>query len=143
METWTGDFSKMLETRRIRVLAPYSRSLFFNDKGRERGLSAELVREYERSLNKKDRRELRNRPLTVFLIPLTRDRLIEDVAKGRGHRETSRKRRPVSPSSTSWRRRIEAPGSRSYRRRFLKVSSVDDLAGRTVHVGASSSYHEH
>jgi hypothetical protein len=34
---WTGDFDKMLEYRRIRVLVPHSRTLYFNDKGRERG----------------------------------------------------------------------------------------------------------
>jgi len=30
---WTGDFDQMLERRRIRVLVPFSRSLYFNDKG--------------------------------------------------------------------------------------------------------------
>jgi len=47
-KTWTGDFDVMLENRVIRVLAPYSRSLYFNDKGRERGLSADTVRDFER-----------------------------------------------------------------------------------------------
>ena len=36
---WTGDFDKMLERRMIRVYAPFSRSLYFSDKGRERGLA--------------------------------------------------------------------------------------------------------
>ena len=40
---WTGDFDAMLERRLIRVYVPYSRSLYFIDKGRERGLGAELV----------------------------------------------------------------------------------------------------
>jgi len=50
---WTGDFDKMLERRMIRVYAPYSRSLYFNDRGRERGLAVELVRDWERYLNTK------------------------------------------------------------------------------------------
>src|SRR5262245_18811244 len=33
---WYGDFDRMLERPMIRVDAPYSRSLYFNDKGRER-----------------------------------------------------------------------------------------------------------
>lgn len=37
---WKGDFNGMLERRVIRVLAPYSRTLFFNDKGHERGVTA-------------------------------------------------------------------------------------------------------
>ena len=45
---WTGDFDKMLERRVIRVYAPFSRSLYFNDKGRERGIAVELVRDWER-----------------------------------------------------------------------------------------------
>ncbi len=49
---WTGDFDQLLERRRIRVAVPYSRSLYFVDKGRERGMSAELVRDFERWLNK-------------------------------------------------------------------------------------------
>jgi hypothetical protein len=40
---WTGDFDQMLERRLIRVHIPYSRSLYFIDKGHERGLSVELV----------------------------------------------------------------------------------------------------
>src|SRR5262245_60490518 len=44
---WKGDFDGMLERRTIRVLVPYSRTLFFNDKGRERGVTAELVRHWE------------------------------------------------------------------------------------------------
>lgn len=32
--SWTGDFNGMLERRMTRVLVPYSRSLYFNDKGR-------------------------------------------------------------------------------------------------------------
>jgi hypothetical protein len=39
---WTGDFDRMLKRRLIRVDLPYSRSLYFLDKGRERGLGAEL-----------------------------------------------------------------------------------------------------
>jgi hypothetical protein len=33
---WRGDFDALLERRMIRVLVPYSRTLFFVDKGRER-----------------------------------------------------------------------------------------------------------
>ena len=55
---WTGDFDKMLERRMIRAYAPYSRSLYFNDKGRERGLSAELIRDFERWLNQKYAKQL-------------------------------------------------------------------------------------
>ena len=32
---WTGDFDGLIERRVIRVLSPYSRSLYFNDRGRQ------------------------------------------------------------------------------------------------------------
>src|SRR5512134_2157211 len=66
-EPWTGDFDKMLERRIIRVLVPYSRTLYYVDKGHERGLTADLAREFERYINKRYAKQLGNRPLTVFL----------------------------------------------------------------------------
>src|SRR5262245_3704100 len=81
---WTGDFNAMLERRVIRVLAPYSRTLFFVDKGRERGLTAELARDFERYVNKKYAKQLQKRPVTVVLIPTTRDKLLTKVAEGLG-----------------------------------------------------------
>jgi len=39
---WTGDFDKLLQRRMLRVFAPFSRSLYFNDQGRERGLVDEI-----------------------------------------------------------------------------------------------------
>jgi hypothetical protein len=33
---WKGDFDAMLERRLIRVIVPYSRTLYFNDKGQKK-----------------------------------------------------------------------------------------------------------
>ena len=74
----------MLERRAIRVIVPYSRTLYFNDKGRQRGITADFVRDFERYLNEKYAKQLRNRPLTIVIIPGTRDRMFQDVANGRG-----------------------------------------------------------
>jgi hypothetical protein len=40
VKPWTGDFDQMIERRAVRVLVPYSRTLYYNDAGHERGLSA-------------------------------------------------------------------------------------------------------
>ena len=74
----------MLERRIIRVLVPYSRTLYTVDKGHERGLTAELVREFERYVNKSYAKQLGKRPLTVVIIPTSRDQLLPGVAQGRG-----------------------------------------------------------
>ena len=81
-KAWTGDFDKMLERRMIRVYAPFSRSLYFNDKGRERGLAVELVRDWERYINFKYAKQLGKRPLTVYIGPATRDKLLPYVSDG-------------------------------------------------------------
>src|SRR5215813_14216474 len=79
---WQGDFDQMLERRIIRVLIPYSRTLFFNDNGRERGITAENVRDFERYLNQKYAKQLGKRPLTIFLIATTRDKLFRQLNAG-------------------------------------------------------------
>ena len=81
---WKGDFDGMIKRRHIRFLVPYSRTLYFNDKGRERGLIADNARDFERFINQKYKKELANRPITVYLVPTTRDELLQKVAAGRG-----------------------------------------------------------
>src|SRR5262245_5249274 len=78
----TCDFDKLLERRMLRVYAPFSRSLYFNDKGRERGLAVELVRDWERYINLKYAKQLGKRPLTIYIAPATRDKLLPDLAAG-------------------------------------------------------------
>ena len=143
---WTGDFDAMLKRRMIRVAAPYSRSLYYSDKGRERGLAAELVRDFERWLNQKYAKELGKRPLTVYLVPATRDRLLPDVAGGLADvavgnltvtEERLRVVDMVSPAGVRDVREVLVTGPTS-----PPVPSLDDLAGRTVHVRLASSYHE-
>ena len=142
---WSGDFDGMLERRMIRVLVPYSPTLYYNDKGHDRGITAELVRDFERYINKKHARKLGKRPITVYIIPATRDALITDVVKGLGDiaagnlTETParlklvdfvapRDRKPVSEVV------MTGPTSPT-------IASVDDLAGKRVHVRKSSSYY--
>ena len=82
-----GDFDAMVERRVIRVLAPHSRTLYFNENGRERGISADLVRDFEQCLNKKYKKQLGKRPITVVIIPTTRDQLLQRHGGGpRRHR---------------------------------------------------------
>src|SRR5262249_13713451 len=81
-QPWLGDFDGMVERRLVRVLVPYSRTLYFNDKGAQRGLTAAAVRDFERFLG--DKLKLRGRLVTVVAMPTTRDRLIQGLVEGRG-----------------------------------------------------------
>ncbi len=145
VKAWTGDYDKMVERRMIRVLVPYSRSLYFNDKGRERGLTADLVRDFERYINQKHRKALGKRPITVYIIPTTRDKLLSQVAEGFGDiaagnlTETEDRRKVVDFAEPLEGEVSElvVTGPKS-----PTIASVDDLAGKTVHVRKASSYYE-
>jgi len=142
---WMGDFDAMLKRRMIRVLVPYSRTLYFTDKGHVRGLAAELVHDFERYLNKKYKAQLKKRPLTVFLIHTPRDRLLPDLVAGLGDiavgnlTETEERLQLVdfvAPKDRKPMFEVVLTGPKSPR-----LTSVDDLAGKTVHVRGSSSYY--
>jgi membrane-bound lytic murein transglycosylase MltF len=143
---WQGDFEQMLERRIIRVLIPYSRTLFFNDNGRERGLTAENVRDFERYLNQKYAQQLGKRPLTVFLIAATRDKLFTQLNAGLGDIaagdliETEAWLKLVdfvAPQDTTPVQELLATGPTA-----PALTTFDDLAGKTVHVRSATSYAE-
>jgi len=143
---WTGDFDQMLERRMIRVLAPYSRSLYFNDKGRERGISADTVRDFERWINRKYATTLGKRPLTIYIIPTTREKLLPEIVKGMGDvaignltvtEERLKVADFVSPEGSRNMKELVVTGPQS-----PAIASLDDLSGKTVHVRKTSSYYE-
>ena len=144
---WTGDFDRMLERRMIRVYAPFSRSLYFNDRGRERGLAVELVRDWERYLNIKYAKPLGKRPLTIYIGPATRDRLLPYVADGLADvaignltvTEERLKTVDFVPGDEGRRsiNEVVVTGPKS-----PELKTVDDLAGKRVHVRKASSYAE-
>ena len=142
---WKGDFDGMLELRRVRVLAPFSRTFFFNELGRERGYSADLVRVVEKYLNTKLAGQLGKRPLTFVFIPTTREKLISGVVDGIGDIAVNL---GVSESRKQLVDFITAPDAPLLAEVVLTgptapaIATIDDLAGKTVHARPSSLYHE-
>jgi membrane-bound lytic murein transglycosylase MltF len=146
IEHWTGDFDAMVERRIVRVLVPYSRTLYFSDKGRERGITADTVRDFEQYINRKYAKTLGKRPVTVLIAPTTRDRLLPDVAAGLGDiaagnlTATDERRKLVdfvAPPDQKPASEIVLTGPRS-----PAIAVAGDLSGKTVHVRKASSYHE-
>jgi len=143
---WTGDFNAMLDRRIIRFLVPYSRTLYFVDNGQERGLSAELARDFERYVNTKYASQLGNRPLTIALIPTTRDKLLPNLLAGLGDISAG------NITATDERLKIVdfiAPRDRKPVRELVvtgpsapPLATIDDLAGKEVYTRASTSYYE-
>jgi len=81
-ESYFADLDGLLERRYIRVLTTYNRTNFFLAGGRLRGFEYDLIKEYQKELNREaTRRELQ----VVFeFIPVARDRLIPDLIAGYG-----------------------------------------------------------
>ncbi len=143
---FTKDFDQMLERRVIRVLVPYSRSLYFNDNGHEMGITAENVRDFERWINRKYAKTLARRPVTVLIIPTTRDKLLPEVVSGLGDiavgnlTMTAERLKTVdfvAPAKQPGIRELIVTGPKS-----PAIASTDDLADKTVHVRKASSYYE-
>jgi membrane-bound lytic murein transglycosylase MltF len=143
---WTGDFDAMLERRVVRVLVPYSRSLYYVDKGRERGITAGLARDFELFLNRKYAKQLGKRPVTVMLIPTSRDKLLSGVVAGLGDiaagnlTATDERRKLVdfvTPTGHDPMHEVLVTGPNA-----AIITTLDDLSGKTVHLRAATSYHE-
>jgi membrane-bound lytic murein transglycosylase MltF len=142
---WKGDFDGMLERRVMRVYVPYSRTIYFVDKGRERGAAADLIRQLERWLNKKHAKALGKRPLTILVVVSTRDKLLADLTEGRADiavgnikvlDELLKSVDFVAPDDKAVSIEVLATGPAS-----PAIASLDDLSGKTVHVRKVSSYY--
>jgi len=133
----------MLERRLVRVLVPYSRTLYFNDKGAQRGLAADSIKDFEVYLNKKYK--LKNRPITVVALPTTREQLLVGLLDGVGDLA-------VGNLTITHERGKRIDFSEPVRRNIVEIvvtgpassqlASTDDLAGQEVHVRRSSSYYD-
>jgi membrane-bound lytic murein transglycosylase MltF len=146
---WTGDLDEMIKRRVIRVLTTYSKTGFFLDQGVPRGATFDLARLFEEDLDKKlsPKRKPSEKHLKVrvVFIPVGRDQLLSALAAGKGDIAaasltiTEERRKvvdftaPVYPNVSE----VVVSGPES-----PAVSSVDDLAGKTVFVRPSSSYFE-
>jgi len=146
VKPWRGDFDAMLERRVIRVLVPFSRTLYFNDRGQERGLTADFARDFERFINKTYASKLDKRPVTVVMIPTTRDRLLPALNEGLGDiaagnltvtDERLKQADFVTASARKPTRELILTGPKS-----PALSTLDDLSDKTVHVRRHSSYYE-
>ena len=143
---YVGDFDTMLKRRIIRVLVPYSRTLFFNDMGRERGITADNFREFEGYLNKKYYNKSHKIPFTVAFIPTPRDRLIPGIIEGQGDiaagNLTATDMRLKQVDFVAPKEQGKVSELILTRKQDPPIAGVEQLSGRTVDVRKSSSYFE-
>ncbi len=141
-QRWTGDFDGMAERHLIRALVPYSKTFYFLDGADQRGLTYELLREFEKYINKK----LRKRTLRIRLvvIPTKRDRLLPALVEGVG--DIAAGNLTITPER---KKRVDFSGPHLTgvdeiivtAPKAPPIQSIDDLAGKEIHVRESSSYY--
>ena len=79
---WKGDFEAMKKRRIIRALVPYSKTFYYVEKGRPRGISYEVFKAFEDDLNKKLKSKVIK--VNVIFLPVGRDELISRLTDGWG-----------------------------------------------------------
>ena len=143
IKPWVGDFDGMAKRRIIRALVVYSKTFYFLDKGRQRGATYELLKQFEKLVNQK--LKTKTLKLRVLFIPVRRDQLIPWLVDGRGDIAaanltiTPQRQNQVDFSDPliSGVRELLVSGPAA-----APVKNLEDLAGKEIHVRPSSSYYE-
>lgn len=143
-EPWKGDLQEMLERRVVRAAVARSGFFYYIRDGRERGVTSDFLRVFEKRLNQRFGLRGTNR-VNVVAIPMTRDRLIRAVTDGRadiataGLTITPDRERKVD-FSEPWVSDVREVVITSPLAR--QIDNLEDLAGRQVVVRGSSSYYQ-
>ena len=144
LRPWTGDWDGIVKRRALRVLVTYSRTMYFVDKGTQRGITYDAFKGFEDDINKK----LKSKALRfhVVFIPTPRNELIPALREGRGDvaaanltiTEARDKLIDFSEPLLTGVKELVVTGPRS-----PAIATLDDLSGQEVYVRKSSSYWEH
>jgi len=140
---WSGDFDGMAERHLIRALVPPSKTFYFLDGADQRGLTYELLKEFETYLNKQLKRNALK--IKVVVIPTKRDRMLPALVEGLGDIAAGnltitperQKKVDFSAPHLTGVDEIIITGSAS-----PPLKTLDDLSGKEIYVRKSSSYYE-
>lgn len=143
LRPWTGDFDGMVKRRMIRVLLPYNKTFYFLDGARQRGISYEALKQFEKRVNGDLGKKTMK--VQVIFIPTARDRLFPDLQGGVGDIAvgnltiTAERKKHVDFSHPFYRgvNEIIVTGPSC-----PPLETLEDLSGREIHVRVSSSYYE-
>ena len=135
-------FAQMLELRTIRALVVYNKTNYFIDGAKQKGISYDLLKSFEQKINE----DLGSRHLKihVIFIPVARDQLIPALLEGRG--DIAVANITISPERME-RVDFSEPLLKNVQEFLVtgpntgQLTSVDQLAGKIVHVRKSSSYY--
>lgn len=135
---------EMVTSGSIRALVVYSKTSYFLDGIVQRGLSYDSLREFESFINRK--MKTGNIKVHVIFLPVTRNQLIPALQKGLGDIAvanltiTPDRQQQVDFSIPSMSDVSEMLVTSADSK--LQPSSLEELAGRVIHVRESSSYYQ-
>ncbi len=141
---WTGDYDGMQKRRMIRMLVPYSKTIYFIDRGKQLGTAVEFGQALETWINKGKKNEIEK--VKIAYVPMARSQLIPALIAGQG--DIIAADLTVTPARqelidftdpfASGVKEVVVTGPAAE-----PLSSLDDLGGKEVYVRKSSSYREH
>ena len=82
LKAWAGDLDGMKDRRVVRILVPYSKTIYFIDKGEELGTAVELGEALSEWLNKGKAKEIDR--IRIGFVPTPRDKLLTALNDGLG-----------------------------------------------------------
>jgi membrane-bound lytic murein transglycosylase MltF len=141
---WTGDLDGMLDRGMIRIAIPFGLTTYFLDGPDQRGLTYDLVMQFEQFLKKRLGKPASR--LTAVILPTSRDRLLPMVRDGQadiaaGTLTITPERLALVDFSDPLRsdvREVLVTGPAA-----PEVATAAELVGVAVHVRPSSSFYEH
>ena len=143
-EPFKGDLNEIRARRFIRVLVSYCKTNYFFDHGKPRGFEYELLKAYEKFLNKKEK--IRYAKTKMIFVPVPFNQLFQALNKGRGDIAAA------SLTITPERQKIVS-FTKPYiprvheivvlNKKIKDVHSVEDLSNKMVYVRKGSSYLTH
>ena len=141
-QRWTGDYEELAERRFLRVLVPFSRTLYYLDGPEQKGIAYETLRELEGQLPRIGESKVRPK---IVIIPTTRDRLLPALAEGYGDvaigafTVTDLRRETVEFSAPTMAGIEDVVVTR---KDAAAIVTEVDLSGSEIHVRRDSGYYE-
>jgi len=139
-----GDLDQIRQRRLIRVLVSYSKSNFFYDYSSARGFEYELLKAYEKYLNKQIKSKYEK--IRMIFVPVPFSQLLKDLQTGKG--DIAAAGLTITPQ-----RQASVNFTTPYIPRVDEVvvvnkasdtlQNIEDLSGQMVYVRAKSSYVTH
>ena len=144
MGKFTDDFDAMEKRRLVRIIVPFSKTIYFIDKGAQYGTAVDFGTEFQNVLNAGKKKEIEK--ISVAFVPVVRDELLAALNDGRGDiimanlTITPARQVEVDFSAPLYAKASEVlvtgPGA-------ADIKTIDDLGGKEIRLRVSSSYYEH